>query len=105
MLFWRLPTLTTPLPGPDPSAARRESVERAEGAPSRSAEGAPSMAMSADRRECAAVHKIRVSARTEISTARREHGIYGDERGRLTNNKSKGSKAQLEGGWQSRAAG
>ena len=47
------------------------------------------MAMSADRRECAAVHKIRVNARTEISTARREHGIYGDERGRLTNNKSK----------------
>ena len=45
------------------------------------AEGAPSMAMSADRRECAAVHKIRVNARTEISAVRREHEIYGDERG------------------------
>ena len=69
------------------------------------AEGAPSMAMSADRRECAAVHKIRLSARTEISTVRVKHGIYGDERGRLTNNKSKGSKAQLQGGWQSRGSG
>ena len=55
------------------------------------------MAMSADRRECAAVHKIRVNARTEISTARREHGIYGDERGRLTNNKSKYSSFRPKG--------
>ena len=63
------------------------------------------MAMSADRRECAAVRNIRVNARTDISTVRVRHGIYGDERGRLTNNKSKGSKAQLQGGWQGRAAG
>ena len=46
------------------------------------------MAMSADRRECAAVHKIRVNARTEISTVGVRHEIYGDERGRLTNNLS-----------------
>ena len=57
MFFWRPPSLTILIPGPDTSAARRESVERAEGAPSRSAEGAPSMAMSADRRECAEVNK------------------------------------------------
>ena len=44
-------------------------------------------------------------ARTEICTVRHEHGIYGDERSRLTNNKSKGSKAQLQGGWQGREAG
>ena len=58
---------------------------RAEGAPSRSAEGAPLMAMSADRRECAAVrwsgqkhcgvdHGQRY-ARAEISTL-----VYGDGR-------------------------
>ena len=42
MLFWLLPSLAIPVPGPDTSAARRESVERAEGALLRSAEGAPS---------------------------------------------------------------
>ena len=42
MLFWRPPSLTILIPGPDTSAARRESVERAEGALLRSAEGAPS---------------------------------------------------------------
>ena len=47
------------------------------------AEGAPSMAMSADRRECAAVHKRRVNARTEICTVRHEHEIYGDERSKV----------------------
>ena len=41
------------------------------------AEGAPSVAMSADRRECAAVHKIRVNARTEISTVRGKHEFIG----------------------------
>ena len=47
---------------------------RAEGAPSRSAEGAPSMAMSADRRECAEVSKALSSihaqrcARSDMST-------------------------------------
>ena len=44
------------------------------------AEGAPSMAMSADRRECAAVHKNRVNARTEISTVRGKHELIGDGR-------------------------
>ena len=42
MLFWRLPALIILIPGLDTSAARRESVERAEGALLRSAEGAPS---------------------------------------------------------------
>ena len=61
---------------------------RAEGAPSRSAEGAPSMAMSADRRECAAVrwsgqrqskvHHGQRYARTEVSTL-----VYGDGRGKV----------------------
>ena len=42
MFFWRPPPRTDPLRGPDTSAARRESVERAEGALLESAEGAPS---------------------------------------------------------------
>jgi len=41
MLFRRPPPFKIPIPGPDKSAARRESVERAEGALLRSAEGAP----------------------------------------------------------------
>ena len=35
-------------------------------------------------------------ARPEICTVRGKHEIYGDERGGLTNNKSKGSKAQTQ---------
>ena len=45
------------------------------------------------------------NARSEKCTVRGKHEIYGDERSKLTNNKSKGAKAQLQGGWQSRAAG
>ena len=63
------------------------------------------MAMSADRRECAAVHKIRVNARSEISTVRGKHEIYGDERVRLSNNKSKGSMSQTQGILETRDAG
>ena len=44
-------------------------------------------------------------ARTKICTVRHEHGIYGDERSRLTNNKSKGSKARSQGILQVDAAG
>ncbi len=53
---------------------------RAEGAPSRSAEGAPSMAMSADRRECAEVNKALSKkhaqryARSDMSTSLSETG-------------------------------
>ena len=35
-------------------------------------------------------------ARADVCTVRGEHEIYGDERGRLTNNKSKGSKAHTQ---------
>jgi hypothetical protein len=37
-----------------------------------------------------------------VCTVRSKHEIYGDERTKLTNNKSKGSKAQLQGIPQSR---
>ena len=45
------------------------------------------------------------SARPEICTVRGKHEIYGDERGRLTNNKSKGSKAQTQATLDTHAAG
>jgi len=41
------------------------------------------MAMSADRRECAAVHKIRVNARTEIRTVRGNHEFMGAGRSKV----------------------
>ena len=47
----------------------------------------------------------RQTARTEICTAKGEHEIDGDERIRLTNNKSKGSKAQTQGGRQGPGSG
>ena len=45
------------------------------------------------------------NAREEICTVRGKHGIYGDERGKLTNNKSKGSKAQTQATFESDGAG
>ena len=51
------------------------------------------MAMSADRRECAAVHKIRVNARTEIRTVRGKHEFIGDGRMKLNINKLKSLRA------------
>ena len=67
---------------------------RAEGAPL-SAEGAPSMAMSAEGANARRSTRRWRTTRTDICTVRGKHEIYGDERIRSTNNKSKGPEAQL----------